>query len=162
MALLKELTEYRKEIMKTLCSDEEIVKLVTDKENPLVPNRSLMYKNIFPYAYTPDTVKEIDTFICFRITVPEVFNKTCKQMKITFYIFTHQSLIRTQDGLRPDLIGEAIEKLFNGSLNIGLGRVSLEGMDDISPITDYHGIALEYSVLEYNRPSINGDKRSVR
>lgn len=162
MALLKELTEYRQEIMKALCSDEEIVKLVTDKADSLVPNRALMYKNIYPYAYTPDTVKETDTFICFRLTVPEVMNKTCKQMNITFYIFTHQNLIRTQDGLRPDLIGEAIERLFNGSLDLGLGRVKLEGMDDISPTTDYHGIALEYSVLEYNRPSINGDKRSVR
>ena len=158
MALLKELTEYRQKIMKALCSDAEIVKLVTDKTNAPVPNRDLMYANIFPYAYTPDTTKETDTFICFRLTVPEVMNKTCKQINITFYIFTHQSLMRTRDGLRPDLIGKEVERLFNGSLDLGLGRAKLEGMDDISPITGYHGIAVEYSVLEYNRPSISGDK----
>lgn len=158
MALLRELTEYRNTVMRTLCSDEEIVKLVTGQNDAPVPCRDLMYKNIYPYAYTPDTTKETNTFVCFRLTVPEVMNKTYKKMNITFYIFTHQDLIRTKDGLRPDLIGEALERLFNGSLDLGLGRVELMGMDDISPITGYHGIAVEYSVLEYNRPSINGDK----
>lgn len=156
--LFQELTEYRNTIMKTLCCDAEIVKLVTDKANAPVPNRDLMYTQIFPYAHTPDTTKEANTFICFRVTVPEVMNKTYKSMNVTFYIFTHQSLIRTQEGLRPDLIGEALERLFNGSLDLGLGRVRLEGMDDISPTEGYHGIAVEYSVLEYNRPSIKGDK----
>ena len=139
MALLKELTEYRKIIMRTLCSDSGIISLLTDETSPIVPNRDLMYTQIFPYAYTPDTEKEVKTYICFRLTVPEVFNKTYKQMSITFYIFTHQSLIRTSDGLRPDLLGEALERLFNGSLDLGLGRVKLSGMDDISPTTNYHG-----------------------
>ena len=156
--LFEELTDYRALVMKTLCSDEEIVKLISDQESPSVPNRSLMYTQIFPYAYTPDTTKETKTFVCFRLSVPEVMNKTYKRINLIFYIFTHQSLIRTQDGLRPDLIGQAIERLFNGSLDVGLGRVKLVGMDDISPITDYHGIAIEYSVAEFNRPSINGDK----
>ena len=158
MALLKEVKEYRKLIMKTLCSDKKIVELVTGDVNSPVPNRKLMYTKIFPYAYTPDTTKEASTYICFRVAVSRVFNKTYKQMEISFYIFTHQSLMRTTDGLRPDDIGEAIEELFNGSLDLGLGRVKLEGMDDINPTTDYHGIALQYSVAEYNRPSINGDK----
>ena len=156
--LFEELTDYRALVMKTLCNDEEIVKLVTDQESPSVPNRGLMYTQIFPYAYTPDTTKETKTFICFRLSVPEVMNKTYKKINLIFYIFTHQSLIRAQDGLRPDLIGQAIERLFNGSLDVGLGRVKLVGMDDISPITGYHGIAIEYSVAEFNRPSINGDK----
>lgn len=158
MALLKEVKEYRKLIMKTLCSDKKIVELITDNSNSPVPNRNLMYTRIFPYAYTPDVTKEASTYICYRVASPRVMNKTYKQMEISFYIFTHQSLMRTSDGLRPDDIGEAIEELFNGSLELGLGRVKLEGMDDINPITDYHGIALQYLVAEYNRPSINGDK----
>ncbi len=158
MALLQELTEYRKLVMKTLCSDAEIVRLVSDSPEASVPNRELMYTRIFPYAYTPDTTKETSTFICFRLSVPEVYNKTYKKMSLTFYIFTHQSLIRTHDGLRPDLIGIALERLFNGSLDVGLGRTQLEGMDDISPAAGYHGVAIEYTVLEYNRPSIHGDK----
>lgn len=157
--LLKELTEYRQKIMKTLCCDQEIVNLLTDTEDSPIPNRDLMYSQIFPYAYTPDTTKETKTFICFRVTVPEVSNKTVKEMKIAFYTFTHQDLIRTSNGLRPDLIGESLERLFNGSLGLGLGRVELEGMDDISPAPNYHGICIEYSVREFNRPSLHGARR---
>lgn len=160
MALLNELTEYRSKIMKLLCSDQQIVDLVKDKPNSPVPDRSLMYKNFFPYAYTPDAVKETDTFICFRIYIPEVMNKTFKKVNIVFYIFSHQDYIRTSDGLRPDLIAERIENLFNGSMDLGVGRMKLEGIDDISPSSSFHGIALEYSVSEFNRPTINGDPRA--
>ena len=48
----------------------------------------------------------------------------------------------------------------NGSMDLGVGRVSLEGMDDISPAEQFHGVALEYSVSEFNRPTINGNPRA--
>lgn len=158
MALLQELTDYRKKIMQMLCSDQEIVDLILNRENSTVPDRSLMYSRVFPYAYTPDETKNTNTYICFRIYVPEVMNKTVKKMGVCFYVFSHQDNIRTSNGLRPDLIGVALERIFNGSLDLGLGRMQLEGIDDISPATDFHGIAIEYSVLEYNRPSLRGDK----
>lgn len=160
MALLQELTDYRKKIMQMICSDQEIVDLILDKENSTVPDRSLMYSRVFPYAYTPDVTKETNTYVCFRIYVPEVMNKTFKRMNICFYVFSHQDYIRTSDGLRPDLIAGRIEALLNGSMDLGVGRVSLEGMDDISPAEQFHGIALEYSVSEFNRPTINGNPRA--
>ena len=64
MALCKELTEYRSKIMKLLCNDQEIVDLITDTPNSAIPNRSLMYKNIFPYAYTPDVTKDTNNYLC--------------------------------------------------------------------------------------------------
>lgn len=39
MALCKELTEYRSKIMKLLCSDQEIVDLITDTPNSAIPDR---------------------------------------------------------------------------------------------------------------------------
>lgn len=158
--LLKELTEYRQKIMKLLCSDQKIVDLIKDTQNSSIPDRSLMYTRIFPYAYTPDVVKDTNTFICFRIYVPEVMNKTFKKVNIVFYIFSHQDYIRTSDGLRPDLIAERVEELFNGTMDLGVGRMNLTGTDDISPSSNFHGIALEYSVSEFNRPTINGNPRS--
>lgn len=160
MALLHELTEYRTKIMKCLCSDQEIVDLIRDKPDSPCPDRNLMYSHIYPYAYTPETTKETKTFICFRIYIPEVMNKTFKQMRLVFYVYSHQSHIRTSNGLRPDLIAERIENLFNGTMDLGVGRMKLTGTDDISPAPDFHGIALEYSVSEFNRPTINGNPRA--
>ena len=156
MALLKELTEYRSKIMKELCSNQKIVDLLRNEIDSSLPDRTLMYTQIFPYAFTPEKTEDVKTYICFRVYVPEVFNKTVKKMGIVFYVFTHQNLIRTEDGLRPDLIAEEIEKLFNGSLKLGAGRLAIEGLDDISPASGFHGIALEYSVTEFNRPTVHG------
>ena len=154
---LRDLTYYRRRIMKALCSNEDIVRLVADDDTVTAPNRDLMYTNIFPYAYLPDTEKETDTFVCFSVAIPRVENKTYKQMDIYFYVFTHQSLIRTSVGLRTDLIVEAIDVMTNGALGLGIGRIKLDRLEDISPATRYHGLAVKYTVTDFNRPSIQGD-----
>ncbi len=155
MAMLRELRQIRNIINKKLCSDQTIVDLINDKHTD-IPDRSLMYKNIFPYAYTPDVVKDTGTFICHRIYVPVVMNKTFKKITIVFYIFVHQDNIRTSDGLRYDLIAERMEQMFNGTMEFGVGRMNLNEVNDISPSPMFHGIALEYSVTDFNRPTING------
>ncbi len=157
MAMLCELKEFRSRINEKLCSDQTIVDLINDKSNSSIPDRDLMYKQIFPYAYTPDAVKDTGTFICHRIYVPEVMNKTFKNMTIAFYVFVHQDNIRTSKGLRYDLIAERIEDLFNGSFDLGVGRMKLYGFNDISPAPKFHGVSLEYTVTDLNRPTINGN-----
>lgn len=160
MAMLRELKEFRNTINKKLCCDQEIVDLINDKANSPLPGRDLLYKQIFPYAYTPDAIKDTGTFICHRIHIPEVVNKTFKNVTVMFYIFVHQDNIRTSDGLRYDLIGERIEELFNGIMDLGVGRMNLVGVSDISPSPKFHGISMEYTVLELNRPTINGNPRA--
>ena len=155
MAMLRELKEFRSKINKKLCSDQVVVDLINDKDNSPIPDRDLMYKQVFPYA-----VKDTGTFICHRIYVPEVMNKTFKNMTVAFYVFVHQDNIRTSDGLRYDLIAERIEDLFNGITDLGVGRMKLTGINDISPAPKFHGISLEYSVTELNRPTINGNPRA--
>ena len=125
MALLHELKEFRSKINQKLCSDQKIVDLINDKPNSPIPDRDLMYKRIYPYAYTPEAVKDTGTFICHRIYVPDVMNKTFKKMSVVFYIFVHQDNIRTSDGLRYDLIAERIEELFNGTMELGVGILVL-------------------------------------
>jgi len=155
MAMLRELREFRNTINKKLCSDQVIVDLINDKHST-IPDRSLLYKNIFPYAYTPDATKDTKSFICHRIFVPVVMNKTFKNITVVFYVFVHQDNIRTSEGLRYDLIAERLEELFNGAMEFGVNRMKLNEVSDISPSPMFHGVALEYSVTDFNRPTING------
>jgi len=160
MALMQELRQYRSDIMKAICSDQGIVDLINETSGSTVPDRSLIYKNVFPYAYVPDKTTDTNTYVCFRIYVPEVRSKTFKIMNLVFYAFTHQSHIRTSNGLRTDLLAERIEALFNGSMDYGVGRLKLTGVNDVSISNSFHGLALEYSVSEFNRPTVNGDSKS--
>lgn len=160
MAMLQEIRELRAGINQKLCSDRNIVDLITKSTGSEIPNRSLLYKNIFPYAYTPEKIDKTQSFICHRIYVPEVWNKTFKSVRVVFYVFVHQDNIRTSEGMRYDLIAERIEELFNGILDFGVRRMELREVNDISPTDKFHGVALEYSVTEFNRPTINGNART--
>lgn len=156
MSMLREIGKIRSSINERICSDQVIVDLINDKTNSKIPDRSLLYKRVFPYAYTPDAVKDTGAFVCHRVYVPDVMNKTFKNVTIVFYVFVHQHNIRTSNGLRYDLIAERIEELFNGTLDFGVRRMELREVNDISPSSTFHGVALEYSVTEFNRPAING------
>lgn len=157
MALLKKVSEYRSNIMRMLCSDKDIVRLVSDKKSSTIPDKSLIYKNIYPYAYVPNTNTGAETFICFCFNFGNIYDKTYKKGYLTFYVFSNQKILRTSDGLRCDLIAERIEELFNGNYDIGLGRMQLSSVDDISPINDYHGVSIQYTFSDFNRPTIGRD-----
>ena len=45
---LQEFYDYKNRLMMDLCSNPEIVKLVTGQENPTVPDRSLPYSQVYP------------------------------------------------------------------------------------------------------------------
>lgn len=147
---LEELSKYKIEIMKSLCLDEKIQRLIL-----LLPSQNngkeMMYKNIFPYSFIPDTVTKASTFICFDLEVKRVQNRTFKDIDVMFWIFTHQTLMRTNDGIRIDLLANEVDNIFNGNKNFGLGTMELKLVTLMSPAKDYHGKTLVYRSVDFNR-----------
>lgn len=147
---LEELSKYKIEIMKRLCLDTEIQSLILLSESQN-QGREMMYKNIFPYAFVPNTVTNANTFICFDLEVQRVENRTFKDINILFWIFTHQSLMRTDEGIRTDLIASEVDKILNGNKDLGLGTVELKKVLRVNPAKDYHGRTLVYRSVDFNR-----------
>ena len=147
---LEELSKYKIEIMKRLCLSEKIQSLIllSKSQNS---GREMMYKNIFPYAFVPDTVTNAGTFICFDLEVQRAKNRTFKDINILFWIFTHQSLIRTENGIRTDILADEIDKILNGNKDLGLGSAELRKVLRINPAKDYHGRTLVYKTVDFNR-----------
>ena len=147
---LEELSKYKIEIMKRLCLSEKIQSLIllSKSQNS---GREMMYKNIFPYAFVPDTVTNAGTFICFDLEVQRVENRTFKDINILFWIFTHQSLMRADGGIRTDLIASEVDKILNGNRDLGLGTVELKKVLRVNPAKDYHGRSLVYRSVDFNR-----------
>lgn len=46
---LEELFDYKNLLMKDLCSNERVVKLVTGNEDAAVPNHGLAYTQLWPF-----------------------------------------------------------------------------------------------------------------
>lgn len=149
---LDEFFDYKNQLMKDICCDEEIVRLVTNKEDRDVPNHTLAYSQVFPYEYVPDTVDDAQTIICFDVDIADVENKTFYLPVLYIWIFTHTSLLKLKEGgVRIDKIASAIDKNLNGSRYYGLGELELKNVTRFSPIQDYYGRVLTYQARDFNR-----------
>lgn len=152
MANLEELTTYKQILMKAICTSDSIVNLLkqpTDNEN--IAGRDLRYVRIFPYNYVPLVTEQATTFVCFTVTAPNVRNDMITQLVLTVYVFTHQDIMRTENGMRTDLLISEIDKLLNGSTKYGLGKVSLRGCDVLQvPVRGYTGLYSTYVVKDFN------------
>lgn len=158
---LEELFDYKNRLMKDLCSNKEVVTLVTDNENSKVPNHTLAYSQIFPYEFVPETVDNGQTFICFDVDITNVINKTFYTPVLYIWIFTHKSKMRLPDGgIRVDTLASKIDKFLNGNRLYGLGELDLRQVLRFSPITDYQGRVLTYYAKDFNRAGAN--KQPVR
>lgn len=151
---LAELNDYKQQLMKQLCSDVEIVKLITDKKSVNVPDTSLPYKSIFPYEYIPDTVMEGQSFVCFDVDILQVLSKTFYVPVLYIWTFTHKSKMRISladgGGVRTDKLCMAIDRILNGNRLFGLGRLELQSVGRFSPIDDYQGRVLTYTTRDFN------------
>lgn len=150
--LLDEFFDYKNKLMEILCSNKEIVKLVTDSESAPVPNFSLAYSQIFPYEFVPETVDDGRTFICFDVDIAEVAEKPFYLPAVYVWVFTHKSKLRlSQGGVRIDQLAVEINKELNGSRLFGLGELDLKSVGRFVPINDYQGRVLTYSAVDFNR-----------
>ncbi|MBR4021278.1 MAG: hypothetical protein IKI94_01565 [Ruminococcus sp.] len=149
---LNEFFDYKNQLMKELCCNEAIVKLVTDKDNSDVPNHTLAYSQIYPFEFVPETVDNGQTIICFDVDVAEVINKTFYVPVVYVWVFTHKSKMRlSTGGIRTDKIAAEIDKVLNGSRYYGLGELNLKSVGRFSPIADYQGRVLTYYAKDFNR-----------
>lgn len=151
---LDEFFDYKNEVMKTLCSNPEIVRLITDSSNAPVPNYNLAYNQIYPFEYIPETVDEGQTFICFDVDIAEVIDKTYYVPVLYLWLFTHKSKLRLNEGgVRVDNLAVEVNKELNGSRYFGLGELDLHSVGRFSPIKDYQGRVLTYYAKDFNRLS---------
>lgn len=149
---LDEFFDYKNQLMKDICCDEEIAKLITNNKGKDVPNHKLAYTQVFPYEFVPDTINDAQTIICFDVDIADVENKTFYLPVLYIWVFTHASLLRLPEGgVRIDQLSSEIDKVLNGSRFYGLGELELKSVGRFSPIQDYYGRVLTYKARDFNR-----------
>lgn len=152
MAYLEELFDYKNRMMEDLMTNDTIVKLINENVS-LEDAGSLIYKQVFPYEYIPDTVEEGHTFICVDVDLLSADNKTFYNPVIYIWEFTHKSKLRLPEGgVRTDKLASEIAREINGSRYYGLGELSLYSMKRFAPIVDFQGKALVFHAKDFNRP----------
>lgn len=149
---LEEFFDYKNQLMKELCSNENIVKLITDNPEADVPNYNLPYSQVYPYEFIPETIDHGQTFVCFDVDIAQVLDKTFYVPVLYVWAFTHKSKMQLNEGgIRTDKLASEINKILNGSRYYGLGELDLKNVGRFSPITDYQGRVLTYHAKDFNR-----------
>lgn len=99
---------------------------------------SLMYDRIYPFRFVPDPVEIKKSFITIGLSgfrkLQEGFNiyEDYQAGEVYFYIFTHTDLMRTDSGVRQDLMLGEIENLFDGVSDIGnMGKLKLRYANEL-------------------------------
>lgn len=149
---LEQLPDYRDEIMSGICQSDDIINLLRPENDPNMPIIDMQYKYIFPYDHMVNTTTEAGAYLCFDIDVPRVIDRTFVDLTIYIWIIVHERYMRMPDGLRLDKLGIAIEQLMNGSKDYGLGTVELKSFTRLNPAEQFHGRALVYKTVDFNRP----------
>ena len=98
-------TVYKNTLMEAICTSDSIFNLMKLSNDPLdLRCKDLRYVRIFPYNYVPLTIETAQTFICFTVTAPNIKNNIISELILTVFVFTHQDLMRTKNGMRTDLL----------------------------------------------------------
>jgi len=150
---LTEFFDYKNVLIGDLLSNETIVRLLDDQLEFTENVGALVYKQVFPFEYVPDTVDHSKTFICCEVDIREVVSKTFLLPTLYIWVFTHQSKLQLPTGgVRTDKLSSEIDKIVNGSRYFGLGELNLFSARRFTPISEYQGRVLTYNATDFNRP----------
>lgn len=131
------------EVLNRCLSDERLMKLIAhDSPDALfkkdsVDAYSLLYDRVFPYRFVPAPVEVQGTYLTLGVNGFRRHQEGWKIYddyqagEIYFYFFTHVDLMRTDSGVRQDLMLAEISRLFDGSKGIGMGELKLRYVNEL-------------------------------
>lgn len=165
---LDELYNYKNKLIEEILTDETIVSLINDKI-PVSDSKELVYTQVFPYEYIPETVEEGKTFICIDVDILQTSSvKPFYLPAIYVWVFSHYSKLRLPEGgLRVDKLVSKIAEKVNGSKKYGLGETELYSVKRFAPLTGFNGKCMTFYTKDFSRvhnpnsPTISNRKKGI-
>ena len=161
---LEEFFNYKNQIIGDMLKNEKVVRLLDDDLQPQDAGK-LVYTQVFPYEFIPETVEHGRTFICVDVDISRMSDRRdAPQNRLTYspvlyvWVFTHKSLLRLPDGggVRTDLLAHEITKTVNGSHYYGMGSLELYSVKRFAPMMDYQGKVMIFDARDWNHPAPTG------
>lgn len=157
IAYHQSISEAKLIVAEKLIESDKIVRALSNNQTnfldiPTSNPEELIYENIFPYGFIPQTADEKKTYITLGTGQFERVESKYKSGIIRINIFTHQDLMKTDYGTtRTDFILQEIDELFNGAEGISIGQFQYERSGQLMVDNTYYGCYVEYKMWEFNR-----------
>ena len=149
------ITRYKNKLMSSIINSPELIALVNDsyiEDGEIIDANGLVYKQIFPFYYIPETQTETLSYVIMKVNGLGVSGKIYNKVEVYICVMSHQDIMIVEDanGTRIDLMGEIIEDLFNGRDDFGFGEMELRSNAEININTTYRGRELRFFVEDFN------------
>lgn len=140
---MEKLGEYKMEILNRILADDDLTKLLEyDRADALfLPSvedtGSLLYRRVFPYRFVPNPIEDQGTFLTLGVNGFRRHQEGFKVYddyqagEIYFYFFTHVDMMRTDNGVRQDIMLARISTLFDGTRGLGMGELKLRYVNEL-------------------------------
>ena len=130
MARTSPITRYKRKLITSIVNSPDLIALVNDnyvEDGECIDSDELIYKQIFPFYYIPDTQTKAQSYVMVKVNGLGVKNKIYNKAEVFVCVASHQDIMETKGGgTRIDLMGEIIEGLFNGRDDFGFGEMELK------------------------------------
>lgn len=145
------LSYYKNDIARVICENKEIVALLSNDVSS--EGSSLLYKNIKPFLFAVDqTIEDEICILCFDIEEKvSQKNNILSSLILTIEVFCHDRISRTEQGLRTDLLSDAIKLLFHNEEIFTAWKVHFLSSSPLRVSSKFHGRRLVFEVLDDNR-----------
>lgn len=114
----------------------------------------VLFKQVFPYLYMNEVPSDVPSYLCFEVDIPRMPSNTIKEMKLMIWACCHTSQMRLTKtdyaGTRADILTDAVERELRGSLNCGIGNLSLDSVTYLSPAnSQYYGKQMIFTFPDF-------------
>lgn len=154
MARTSPIVAYKKKLVSSIVSSPTLVQLLNSeyvKNGECLDSDELVYKQIFPYNYIPETQTETKSYVTMKVNGLGVKNKIYNKAEVYIRVISHQDCMLTNyGGTRIDLMSEAVEELFNGKDDFGFGEMELKSNIEGDINTTHRCRELRFMVEDFN------------
>lgn len=154
MARTSPIIRYKRKLISSIVNSPDLISLINSdyiEDGECVDSENLVYKQIFPFYYIPDTQKEAKSYVIMKVNGLGMKNKIYNKAEVIICVISHQDIMEMKTGeTRIDLMGEKIEELFNGRDDFGFGEMELKFNHEDEINTNHRCRILKFMVEDFN------------
>lgn len=149
------ITRYKKKLISSIVTSPDLIALINDnyidENGECVNSDDLIYHQIFPYYYIPETQVEAQSYVIMKVNGLGIKNKIYNKAEVYICVISHQDCMQAKGGgTRIDLMGEVVEELFNGRDDFGFGEMELISNIESEANINHRCRILRFMVEDFN------------
>jgi hypothetical protein len=149
----REISTYKKEIIKRLYMNPTIVSLLDPDDEMEYPD-DLVYTRIFPYGKIPGTAQSVGSYITVTINSlsPTARNDIVKNVELVVRVVSSDALMKVsgRSETRIDLLSSEVDTMLNEDYDFGVGPVMLMSNKEYTLNDSYFYRELIFRTVDLN------------